>query len=61
MSRKQIEHDFGSEKATLIEKSKENAYKILPAGKILSEKTETSIVCEVMYAVTTITVVGVIT
>ncbi|MBQ8615510.1 MAG: sporulation protein YqfD [Clostridia bacterium] len=57
----EIEHDFELEKQELIEKSKNQAYESLPVGEILSEKSETSIVNDTMYAMTTITVLGEIT
>ncbi|MBQ9795650.1 MAG: sporulation protein YqfD [Clostridia bacterium] len=53
-----VERDFAVEEANLVQKSKEKAYENLPVGTILTEKSETSIVGETMYAITTIVVNG---
>ena len=56
-----VEHDLEQESENLKLRSKEKAQKSLPIGEILSEQTETSIVEDVLYAITTITVYGEIT
>lgn len=60
LERQTIGRDFALEEANLIQKSKDIAYKSLPVGDILSEKSETSIIEDTMYAVTTIQVLGII-
>lgn len=56
-----VERDFALEEANLIQKSKDVAYESLPVGEILSETSETSIVDNTMFAITTITIYGTIT
>ena len=55
-----IEHNFETEKANLIEKSQDNAKKNLPAGEILSQNTNTTIIGDTMIACTTIKMKGLI-
>jgi sporulation protein YqfD len=57
---KDVEVDFEKEKQNLIEKSVEQARQQLPAGKELSEQTQTSIVDNKMFAITTIRILGLI-
>ena len=56
----EIVHDFEAEKENLIKKSLDNAKNSLPAGEILSENTNTSIVNDTMIACTTIKMKGLI-
>lgn len=56
-----IERDFDLEQEALKIKSQEKAYKNLPVGEILSEKSEIAIVEDTMFALTTISVYGIIT
>lgn len=57
----QVEHVLEQERETLALKSQENALKKLPVGEILNEQTETNIIDDVLYAITTVTVFGTIT
>lgn len=54
------QNDLNAEKEALIEKSKQQAYNNLPVGKILNEQTSTNIVNDTLYAITTISVLGII-
>lgn len=56
----EVINDFEQEKQNLIDESVSKAYEILPVGEIISEKTETSILDEKMFAITTITIYGMI-
>lgn len=56
-----IEHDLEQERENFAQISIKEAKKDLPIGEILSEKTETTIVNDVLYAITTITIYGAIT
>jgi len=56
--KQEVVKDFEKEKTTLIEKSKEKAYKSLPIGEILNEKIDVEIFDDVMCATTTINVLG---
>lgn len=56
-----IERNFEKEQDNLIQKSKDLAYENLPLGEIVSEKTDCSIVGDKMFALTTISVYGIIT
>lgn len=58
---REVLRDFEKEKQGLIDKSIALAYQNLPIGKILSENTQTSIVDDSMFAITTITIYGIIT
>ena len=60
MALTEVVYDFDAEKDALIQKNKEKAYAILPAGEILNEQTETCIVGDKMYALTTINLLGLI-
>lgn len=53
-----IERNFDKEEQSLIERTKEQAYQDLPAGEIVNETSKTHIVDDVMYAISTITVLG---
>jgi len=53
-----VEHNLEEEKQDLIEKSQQQAYQNLPAGKILKEETKTSLQKNILYAVTTLTIYG---
>ena len=57
----EVVNDFDKEKQSLIEKSIEEANNKLPVGEILSENTETTVLNDKMFAITTITVFGIIT
>jgi len=57
----QIINDFEKEKQNLIEESVSIAYKNLPVGEILNKNTQTSIVGDTLFAITTITSYGMIT
>ena len=46
--------------AELEEKSKQQAYKNLPVGEIISEQTTSNIVNDTLYAITTVSVLGII-
>ena len=54
----EIFNDFEKEKQKLIDESIDKAYEKLPVGKILKETTETNIIADKMFAITTITVYG---
>ncbi len=54
----EVVNDFEKEKQKLIDESVNKAYVALPVGEILSEKTNTSIVNDTMFAITTIMVYG---
>ncbi len=58
---KEVFKDFESEKQNLIDKSIKIAYENLPVGNILNESTQTSILDDKMFAITTIMVYGIIT
>ena len=51
-----IEHNFELEKDSLNEKSKQQAYKMLPAGEIISEKVENTTLEATMFSITSICV-----
>ena len=53
-------NNFENEKPKLIENSKSLAYKDLPIGEILEENTYTTIVNDTMFAITNITILGII-
>ena len=53
-------NNFEEEKPKLIEKSKNLAYKDLPIGEIEEESTHTTIVNDTMFAITNITILGII-
>ena len=55
-----VNHDFVLEKDDLIQKSKDEAYKSLPIGEILQEKSVTQIADDKMFALTYITIFGII-
>jgi len=57
----EVVNNFEQEQQGLVEKSIEKAYEKLPAGQIINENTETNILDEKMFAITTITVFGIIT
>ena len=57
----QITNNFEEKKQSLIEESVKIAYSNLPVGEILSENTKTNIINDTMFAITTITVYGIIT
>lgn len=46
--------------AELEEKSKQQAYNNLPVGEIISEQTSSSVVNDTLYAITTVSVLGII-
>ena len=48
-------------KQYLIDESVKKAYQNLPVGEILSENTQINIINDTMFAITTITVNGLIT
>ena len=54
-------NDFEEKKQWLIDESVKVAYQDLPAGEIIEENSETHIVNNTMFAVTTITIYGTIT
>ena len=56
----EVDNDFVEQKQNLIEQSVDLAYKNLQVGKILNEKTDTHIIGDTMYAITTLTVFGII-
>ncbi len=56
----EVVNDFEKEKQGLIEESICNAYKNLPVGEILKEETKTDILNDKMFAITTITISGLI-
>jgi len=60
LAKQEIQHDFATEKDTLIAESVDQAHEALPNGEILSEKCTTTIVDDTMYAMTVISVLGVI-
>lgn len=53
-----VEHDFEKEKDNLVEMSAKMAYESLPVGEIMSESTDVTIVNDVMFACTTIKILG---
>ncbi len=57
----EVINDFEKEKQKLIDESINNAYKTLPIGQIINEKTETTVFNDTMFAITTITIYGEIT
>ena len=57
----EVINDFEKEKQSLIDESIDEAYQKIPVGEILSEKTETSILNDTMFAISTITIFGEIT
>ena len=54
-------NNFEEKKQSLIDESKSLVYKNLPAGEIINEKTETHVVDDTMFAITTFTIYGTIT
>ena len=60
LTKQEVERDFALEEASLVEKSKEMAYKDLPVGEILDEKSDVQIFEQIMYATTTIKLFGLI-
>lgn len=54
----EIEHNFEQEKLNLAQESVRQAYQNLPIGKILNEATETTVVGDTMFAITTLKVLG---
>ena len=54
----EVENDFEKEQQGLIEKSVALAYACLPIGEIIKEETNTQIVSNTMFAITTITILG---
>ena len=60
MGLKKIEHDFEREKQSLIEQSKQKAYKDMPTGDILNESITSSIIGDKLYACTTLTILGLV-
>ena len=61
LKKQNVERDFDKEQASLVEKSKEEAYKDLPVGEIIGENNKVDIVGNIMYATTTIQILGNIT
>lgn len=57
----EVINDFDKEKQNLINESVELAYKELPAGEILNETTQTSVLNDTLFAITTIAIYGIIT
>ncbi len=57
----EVENDFEQEKENFVKENKEKAHLNLPVGEILSENTETSIYNDKMFAITTISIYGIIT
>lgn len=57
----EVTNNLNDEKQNLIDESVSKAKQMQPVGKILSENTDTSIVNNTLFAVTTITVLGIIT
>ncbi len=60
LTKQEVERDFEKEAPYLERKSKEMAYKDLPSGEILEEKSDIQIFEQVMYATTTIKILGLI-
>ena len=57
----EVVNDFEKEKQNLIDESVNRAYKALPIGEILKETTKTTVLSDIMSAITTITIYGIIT
>lgn len=57
----EVINDFEKEKQNLIDESVSKAYETLPVGEILNETTQTSVLNDTLFAITTITIFGTIT
>ena len=57
----EVVNNFEEKKQWLIDESINVAYQNLPAGAIRKENTETHIINDTMFAITTITIYGMIT
>ncbi len=54
----EVVNDFEKQKQSLIDESLQKAYQMLPVGDILNENTQTNVLNDTMFAITTITIYG---